>query len=231
LTHTPNYLIGNVIVNAKIDTVSANSVYLDLATNLVVDSVLLFGSSRPFIHSANKLTITLDRVYSEGESISLAVYYQGVPQAVSGFGVSFRFDSHNGQPSIWTLSEPYGAKEWWPCKDTPADKADSADIWITVSTSLIPVSNGKLMDVIVNGDGTHTYKWKVGYPIAQYLISLAIAGYTEYITYYHYSPTDSMPITNYIYPESFTQVKPQVDKNFTNALNIRGTFWAISIPR
>lgn len=212
LTHTPNYLIGNVVVNAKIDTVSASSVYLDLATNLVVDSVLLFGSSRPFIHSANKLTIALDRVYSEGENISLIVYYQGVPQAVSGFGVSFRFDTHNGQPSIWTLSEPYGAKEWWPCKDTPADKADSADIWITVSTSLIPVSNGKLIDVIVNGDGTHTYKWKVGYPIAQYLISLAIAGYTEYITYYHYSPTDSMPITNYIYPESFTQVKPQVDK-------------------
>lgn len=212
LTHTPNYLTGVVTIKAKIDTSSTNSVYLDLATNLTVDSVLLFGSSSSFTHSANKLTITLDRIYNSGENISVAVYYQGIPQAVSGFGSSFRFDTHNGQPSIWTLSEPYGAQEWWPCKDTPSDKADSADIWVTVSTSLIPVSNGKLMDKMVNGDGTHTYKWKVGYPIAQYLISLAIAGYTEYVTYYHYSPTDSMPITNYIYPESFNQVKPQVDK-------------------
>ncbi len=212
LTHTPNYLIGNVTVNAKIDTSSANSVYLDLATNLTVDSVLLFGASRPFTHSANKLTITLDRTYTSGEYVSLIVYYRGVPQSTSGFGTSFKFDTFNGQPIIWTLSQPYGAKEWWPCKDTPADKADSADIWITVSTSLTPVSNGNLMDVIVNGDGTHTYKWKVSYPIAQYLISLAIAVYTEYVNYYHYSPTDSMPIANYIFPSSFNQVKPQVDK-------------------
>ena len=42
-------------------------------------------------------------------------------------------------PAIWTLSEPYGAKDWWPVKDTPADKADSADFWITVSTSLTAV--------------------------------------------------------------------------------------------
>jgi aminopeptidase N len=212
LTHTPNYLIGNVVVNAKIDTLSANTVYLDLATNLTVDSVLLYGASRPFTHSANKITITLDRIYNFGENISLVIYYQGVPQAVSGFGASFRFDSHNGQPSIWTLSEPYGAKEWWPCKDTPADKADSADIWITVSTTLIPVSNGSLKEIVNNGDGTHTYKWNSSYPIAQYLISLAIAGYTEYVNYYHYSPTDSMPIMNFIYPESFNSVKPQVDK-------------------
>lgn len=210
LTHTPDYLIGNVIVNAKIDTASVNNVYLDLNNALTVDSVLLFGAIRPFNHSSNKLTITLDRSYALGEEVSIRVFYRGVPQS-SGLG-SFAFGTHNGQPAIWTLSEPYGAKDWWPCKDTPADKADSADIWITVSTSLIPVSNGNLIDVIVNGDGTHTYKWKVRYPIAQYLISLAIAGYTEYVNYYHYSPTDSMPITNYIYPESFNQVKPQVDK-------------------
>ena len=211
LTHTPNYLIGNVTVNAKIDTVSVSTVYLDLNTALTVDSVLLFGGARPYNHSSNKLTITLDRNYTLGEELSLLIYYQGIPQSSGGFG-SFEFGTHNGQPAIWTLSEPYGAKDWWPCKDTPADKADSADIWITVSTSLIPASNGSLKEIVNNGDGTHTYKWNSSYPIAQYLISLAIAGYTEYVNYYHYSPTDSMPITNFIYPESFNSVKPQVDK-------------------
>ncbi len=210
ITHTPNYLSGNVTVNSKVEDSPINSLYLDLNTNMTVDSVLLSGTKTNFTHSANKLTVTLNRTYQTGEEISLIVYYRGVPES-SGLG-SFAFGTQNGQPAIWTLSEPYGAKDWWPCKDTPADKADSADIWITVSTSLIPVSNGKLMDIVNNGDGTHTYKWKTRYPIAQYLISLAIAGYTEYTTYYNYSPTDSMPITNYIYPGSFNQVKPQVDK-------------------
>ena len=26
---------------------------------------------------------------------------------------------------IWTLSEPYGARDWWPSKDLNTDKADS----------------------------------------------------------------------------------------------------------
>lgn len=210
ITYAPNYLSGNVTVNAKVDSSSINTVYLDLTTVLTVDSVLLFGSSTSFTHLDNKITIVLDRNYSLGEALSLQIFYQGVPPR-TGFG-SFTFDQHNGQPIICSLSEPYGTKDWWPCKDTPADKPDSADIWITVDTSLIPVSNGKLIEIVNNGDGTHTYKWKSSYPIAQYLISLAISNYVEYVNYYVHSPTDSMPITNYIYPESFTTAKPQVDK-------------------
>ena len=210
ITYSPNYLSGNVTVNAKVDSSSINTVYLDLTMVLTVDSVLLFGSSTSFTHLDNKITIALDRNYSLGEELSLQIFYQGVPPT-TGFG-SFTFDQHNGQPIICSLSEPYGAKDWWPCKNTPADKPDSADIWLTVVTSLIPVSNGKLIEIVNNGDGTHTYKWKSSYPIAQYLISLAISNYVEYVNYYVYSPTDSMPITNYIYPESFTIAKPQVDK-------------------
>ncbi len=213
ITYSPNYLRGIVTVKAKTDTTSLSSFYLDLVNVLTVDSVTLNNQSVSFFHSSNKLNIQLDRVYNQGEEFSAMIYYRGVPPS-TGLG-SFVFGSHNGQPAIWTLSEPYGAKDWWPCKDTPADKADSADIWITVNTDLIPVSNGNLVDVIVNGDGTHTYKWKVSYPIAQYLISLAIANYTEYKIYYNYSPNDSLPVVNYIYPESFSQVKPQVDKTPT----------------
>lgn len=210
ITHTPNYVAGNVTINAKVDTSSINSVFFDLTSALTVDSVLLSGLSKTFSHLDDKITITLDRTYSIGEELSFRIFYQGVPPK-TGFG-SFVFDKHNNQPIIWSLSEPYGAKDWWPCKDTPGDKADSADVWLTVVTSLIPVSNGKLTEVVINGDGTHTYKWKSSYPIAQYLISVAITNYVEYVNYYHYSPTDSMPITHFIYPESFNNVKSQLDK-------------------
>jgi aminopeptidase N len=172
---------------------------------MVVNSVLFNGSATTYTHTSDKLTIDLDRTYNLNESFSVVVNYQGVP-VTDGLG-SFKFGTHgDGEPIISTLSEPYGASDWWPCKDTPADKADSADIWITVALSLIPISNGMLQEIINNGDGTRTYKWKEKYPIAHYLISLAITNYVKYDTYYHYSPTDSMIITHYNYPENFNSL-------------------------
>ncbi|MHB9013093.1 MAG: M1 family metallopeptidase [Ignavibacteriaceae bacterium] len=210
LTYSPNYLKGIATVNAKSTENNLTNFFLDLQDPLLVDSVLLNGSKIPFIHSSAKLNITLPRIYNYGEQFSLVIYYQGIPGS-SGFG-SFEFGSHNNQPAIWSLSEPYGASDWFPCKDTPADKADSSDVWVTCSNSLIAASNGTLQSVVDNGNGTHTFKWKNIYPIAQYLISIAISDYTVYTTYYHYAPSDSMPVVFYIYPEDFNNAKPYLDK-------------------
>ncbi len=202
ITYIPQNISGAVTVNADIKSNNVSSVFLDLTNLLIVDSVKLNNDTTSFSHANDQLAIHLKSVRNIGDKISLVVFYHGVPGS-SGFG-SFTFGTTlGGQPTIYTLSEPYGAKDWWPCKDTPADKADSADVWITVATNYIPVSNGTLISVNANGNGTHTYKWKVRYPIAQYLLSLAITDYDEYVNYYNYSPTDSMPITNYVYPESW----------------------------
>ncbi len=210
ITYSPNYLKGAVTVNALSKAQSLKTFFLDLQDVLIVDSVTCKDKRLLFSHTNEKLYITLDTVYSNGQSFSVMVYYEGVP-GTSGFG-SFEFGSHNGKPAIWSLSEPYGASDWWPCKDTPADKADSSDVWITCPSNLKAASNGLLTDVIQNNDGTATYKWKNQYPIAQYLISVAISNYTVYTTYYHYSESDSMPIVNYIYPENFDSAKSDLDK-------------------
>ena len=210
LTYSPNYLKGIATINAKSTENNLTNFFLDLQDPLLVDSVLLNDSKIPFIHSLAKLNINLPRSYNYGEQFSIVIYYQGIPGS-SGFG-SFEFGSHNNQPAIWSLSEPYGASDWFPCKDTPADKADSSDVWVTCSNSLIAASNGTLQAVVDNGNGTHTFKWKNIYPIAQYLISIAISDYTVYTTYYHYAPSDSMPVVFYIYPEDFNNAKPYLDK-------------------
>ncbi len=213
ITYVPNYLRGIVTVNAKSSTQSLTNFFLDLVDSLSVDSVSLNGKLLKFTHKNDKLNITLDKPYNSGDSFSVKVYYQGVPVS-GGFG-SFVFGSHAGQPAIWSLSEPYGASDWWPCKDTPADKADSSDVWITCDSSLTAVSNGTLEDVVNNGNGTKTYMWKNSYPIAQYLISVAIADYVQYTTYFHYAASDSMPVENFIYPETFSSVKDYLDKTTT----------------
>jgi aminopeptidase N len=209
ITSSPNFLTGNVTIGVKSDTTVLNSCFLDLRDFLIVDSVLLNGSTTPYNHLNNKINVTLDHTYSQGEPFTLKVYYHGVPGS-SGFG-GFLFSSHSGTPVISTLSESYSGPYWWPQKDTPADKADSSEVWITVASNLTPVSNGVLEGIVDNGNGTHTYHWKERYAIAAYLISLAISNYTQYDTYYKYSPTDSMIITHFIYPENFNYVKPYAD--------------------
>ncbi len=211
ITYKPDYLKGIVTVNAKSNLSSLRNFFLDLQDTLKVDSVVSSGGKAlSFSHSNAKLYITLDKVYNPGQLFSVKIYYRGVPGA-SGFG-SFEFGNHNGEPAIWSLSEPYGASDWWPCKDTPADKADSSDVWITCDSSLTGVSNGLLKDVVNNGNGTKTYEWKNTYPIAQYLISIAISNYKKYTLYYKYSAKDSMPVENYVYPEDFDAAKPYLDE-------------------
>ncbi len=210
LDYNAHLLTGIVTVSAKSSQENLNSVFLDLQNTMNVDAVKLNNQNLVFTHDSAKLNITLNKTYTMNEPFSVTVYYHGSPQS-SGFG-SFAFGTLVGHPAIYTLSEPYGAPDWWPCKDTPADKADSSDMWITCASNLIPVSNGSLADTANNGNGTHTYHWKNSYPIAQYLISMAISDYTIYTNYFHYTPTDSMPITNYIYPEQLSTFKPVLDK-------------------
>jgi aminopeptidase N len=210
ITYEPNYLKGAVTVVAESKIPSLKTFFLDLQNVLNVDSVVSKGKHLRYSHSNAKLNITLDTAYNTNKTFSVKIYYEGVPGS-SGFG-SFEFGSHNGEPAIWSLSEPYGASDWWPCKDTPADKADSSDVWITCSSNLSAASNGILTDVTNNGDGTTTYKWKNQYPIAQYLISVAISNYYIYTTYFNFAVSDSMPIVNYIYPEDFSSVKSDLDK-------------------
>ncbi|HVO74418.1 MAG TPA: M1 family aminopeptidase [Ignavibacteriaceae bacterium] len=213
VSYNPNNLIGQVRVIGKSSLSALSRIFLDLSNNLTVDSVKGETEVLTYTHSGSKLTINLERTLNINEKFDIEIYYHGVPQN-TGMG-SFVFDSHNGEPSIWTLSEPYGARDWWPCKDTPADKADSSDVWITCSSNLTGISNGILTGKIVNGDGTTTYKWKSRYPIANYLISIAVSNYAEYKNYFKYTSggiRDSMLVVHYIYPENLEQFKPLLDK-------------------
>ncbi len=210
ITTSPNYLTGIVTIGVRTDTTTLNNCFLDLRDFLIVDSVQINEVEATFSHVDHKINVTLDDTYVQDESFTLKVYYQGLPGGTNFSG--FYFGSHFGEPIISSLSEPYSGPYWWPQKDTPADKADSSDVWITVEDYLIPVSNGSLESVVNNGNGTHTYHWRNHYTIANYLISVAITNYYQYNTYYHYSPTDSMIITHFIYPENFNWVKQYCDE-------------------
>ena len=205
ITTSPNFLYGVADVKGSISP-SGNSFFLNLSNSLFVDSVTGDWLSG-FSHSYDLLVVNFS---SNISSFDLKIYYKGLPPG-SGFG-SFVFATQNSFPIIWSLSEPFGASDWFPNKNTPSDKADSSEVWITCASNLLGVSNGLLFETIVNPDNTKTFKWKSRYPIANYLISVAITNYEQYDNYYRYGVNDSMVINHYLYPGVLGSVLNEIEK-------------------
>jgi aminopeptidase N len=104
---------------------------------------------------------------------------------------------------LWTLSEPYGARDWWPCKQDLNDKIDSIDVYITAPSQYISVSNGVEPEApVINGTQKTTH-FHHNYPIPAYLICMAVTNYDVYTQLPSVlTPTVTYPIVNYIYPET-----------------------------
>ncbi len=181
--------------------------FLNLSNALIVDSIKLNQQIISFLHNNDKLFIT---PVSQDSVVNLSIFYHGLP-VPTGFG-SFIFSGYENGPVIWSLSQPYGSQDWFPCKNSIEDKADSSKVRITCSENLVGVSNGVLENIVNNGNGTKSYFWKNTYPISVYLISVALSNYYEYKTYYKYSQTDSLLVVHYVYPSQFSNLKVQLDK-------------------
>ncbi len=195
----PNYLNGSVLMKAFSRQNNLNVIHIDLVDSMIVDSVKAGGILCAFTQHDLNFDVTLDHTYMNGELIMTEVFYRGVPGS-TGLG-SFTFSTHGSKPWVYTLSEPYGAKDWWPCKDHPSDKADSVDILITIDSTCKAGSNGRLVSVLNNGDGTRTFHWQERYPISTYLVAVTFSDFAEFTNWFHYSPTDSMPVLNYVFAE------------------------------
>ncbi len=129
ITYNPNYLIGDVNIRCKSLVNNLSIIFYDLSNNLTVDSIINEKTGLSFSHSQNKIFIILNNSVNQGQALSVNIFYHGTP-VPTGYG-SFVFGSHNGsEPAIWTLSEPFGSIDWFPCKNTPSDKADSSDVWL-----------------------------------------------------------------------------------------------------
>jgi aminopeptidase N len=185
-----------------------NQVVFDLTENMNVSDVyhLYSGALLNFVHTIDdELIIDLPALQNAGVMDSLKVIYSGNPVS-SGFG-SYEQSDHNGSPIIWTLSEPYGAKGWWPCKQDLNDKIDLIDVFITTpkfnsnNEENIAVSNGLEISQITSGQDKTTH-FKHQYPIPAYLIAISV---TNYLTYNHVVDNNGSPfeIVNYVYPENY----------------------------
>ena len=203
------YIKGSVTSHFIVNS-SSNIIAYDLATQLMVDSVYFHGSKTPFSRpAADLLQINFPATINAGQKDSVTIFYKGEP-ANTAFG-SFVQTTHSGVPVLWTLSEPYGSRDWWPCRNGVDDKADSIDIIISCPNSYRASSNGMLVNETDNG-GTRTAFYKHRYPICSYLVALAVTNF-KVLSHNVQLGTVSLPMITYCYPEdesSFQQNTPKV---------------------
>ena len=200
---------GSVTVNGVIGNIYPDFIELDLYDNMTVDSILQNNIPILYLHENDILKIPISDITLDDENLfSLTIFYQGTPDHCGAGG--FKFDEHQNIGHVWTLSEAYCARSWWPCKDDPSDKADSVNIIVSVPTepAYIVASNGLLSSTTINNN-KKTYFWKERYPITTYLVSLAIYPYTKWVDQY-VSPisSDTMLIEHYVFPDRYEASYP-----------------------
>jgi aminopeptidase N len=197
---TTEIIYGKVTLVAQAAEDGVSQIQVDFFDNMTIDSIVAPSGALSYSRANNVVTVTLNATHNTGEQFDFDFWYHGHPEE-GGFQ-AFAFDTRLGKKVISTLSEPYFARTWWPCKDRMDDKADSFHIAIEVDTVFYVGSNGTLDSIVYNGGTTKTFYYTEHYPMTTYLFSLAISDYTVWYDEWVYNNgQDTMPIVNACYSD------------------------------
>lgn len=199
-----------------------DSILFELHPNLSISRIRLNGDSTTFVRRGTAVLIPAGIVPASNFSVETS--YAGIPPDAGSnpfgdAGMSNASSPSWGNQITWTLSQPFSAYEWWPCKQSLRDKLDSVEVHLTVPAACKGGSNGVLQNVVENLPGGKTrYEWKHRHPIDYYLVSATVGRYVDYRFYAHPAGQDSILIQNYIYDN------PQTLPNFQNSINETAAF-------
>lgn len=200
------YGISGTVTTQFVPNEDLKTIVFDLSHELKVSSVLQGGKALRFSQADNELTIQLQDVVPSGVQGEVTITYSGKPATGND---AFTQSYHSGEPVIWTLSEPFGARDWWPCKQSLNDKIDSIDIYLTTPSSATAVANGVETGQVKHGNGTKTTHFRHGFPIPAYLVAIAVTNYRIYNQTAGTTPR-TFPIVNYLYPETYDAAVKQL---------------------
>jgi aminopeptidase N len=211
---------GNTTIESKVLVSNMDTFCFELNSNLVIDSIQLANQNIFFTRVAAITYAILPNALSVNSNLAIKIFYHG-DASVTGAGAIGDGFSKGTSPSwgnsvTWSLSEPYSAYEWFPCKQFLQDKADSAWVYVTTDASNKVGSNGILKGIDTGlANNKVRYRWITNYAIDYYLISVAVAKYVDYTIYAHPAAliNDSIKVVNYVYnnPATLNAFKSSID--------------------
>ena len=234
-TDTNIYMESNVATTAQVTAATMSEYVFELGSSLTIDSAKVDGVLLPVATTGFIRKITLPTPLAAGAYFTAHIYYHGSAPTGSGFfnGVTHSV-SAGGTHMVYTVSDPWVALNWWPCKQSVNDQIDSVDMYVTVPYGVADGSNGLLVNIDnTTRPGYSTYHWQTHYAIDYYLISIAVAKYGEYRSYMHFTgSTDTMLVQNFLmdtatfnplYKANFDSIGQVID--YFSSLYGRYPFW------
>jgi aminopeptidase N len=171
-----NRFLDSRVTMTATPTTSLDSINLDFI-GFDVDEVTINGERATFARTERDMTIRPGKALAAGQEFTLTVRYRGTPEPITSMaGVRATLGWNvSSSRTEYVVSEPDGARSWFPCNDHPSDKA-SYTFRLTVPEPLVAAANGVLIDTIA-GAGRTTWVWEMDAPMASYLATVVIGNY------------------------------------------------------
>jgi aminopeptidase N len=188
------YLFGEATLTIKPYWYPQNKLFLNARGMEIKEVSLVTPNEKKHLdyeYKNDSLIISLDKTYSREEAYKVFIDYIAKPDELKKTGGSTAISSDKGlyfinadgsdpkkPKQIWTQGETQSNSVWFPTIDSPNEQF-TQELYITVDTSFITLSNGLLISSVVNHrQGTRTDYWKQTLPHAPYLVMMAIGRYS-----------------------------------------------------
>ena len=175
---------GTATLTGIVIAPGTRAVELD-AVELSIEKVTANGKPARHRHDGKRLHVELADALAAGAELTIAVEYRGTPRR----GLYF-IGPDEGYPEkpvhVWTQGQDEDSRYWFPCIDTPNEKATS-EVSVRVPANLFALSNGNLISDRVDG-GKRIIHWKLDVPHSCYLITLAVGDFAAIETRWRDTP-------------------------------------------
>ena len=149
--------------------------------------------SPPFVASAahvarvarrgDHLVVTPASPVADGARFGARIAYHGVPRPVSDptepAGQSELGWQRLPNGDVYVVSEPIGARTWFPANDQPGDKATFSVRMAVPPGTTVVASNGRSVGADPATPDRDSYHWRMRRPMAPYLATVVIAPMRE----------------------------------------------------
>ena len=175
-------------ITAKPHFYATQTLVLD-AKAMQIDKVSREGKELKYDYDGKKLNIKLGNTFVKDEEYTIYIKYIAKPEEVKSEGSAaitdekglYFIDPEGTNPErpteIWTQGETESSSVWFPTIDAPNQKT-TEEIYMTVPSKYVTLSNGVLESQTENSDGTRTDYWKMDQKHAPYLFFMGVGDFS-----------------------------------------------------
>jgi aminopeptidase N len=197
ISDTNNIIYGHTAVTVNFIG-SVNTIWFDLINKgpdekgMKVQNVVFDKGTISWVHTDNRIIITMDKSVRTGSQGIFYIDYSGIPSD----GLIISNDKY-GDRTFFADNWPDRARNWLPCVDHPYDKA-TVDFIVTSPDHYEVVGNGYLVEESCLPKHTKLTHWKEEVPLATKVMAIGVAPFATRLE----GNVNGIPVWSWVFTEN-----------------------------